>query len=326
MRFRSSRPGRPPRRRAMWSLLAVVILGAVAPPRLRANPIVVDPRARTIFGVAMPGTNNLVQVYRTANGFGFTFLDPPVPTNPLNVGDQPYYNFFNVLNRSFGTFNGWNITGNAQALSAGSIQVHTYSAVGTATRVGAQFDVQYVPGAKDPAANMHWIQVVSDNHNITNNPGHGNLENVVDLAGDNTRTPYYDTGTPVVANSRNLIDTPGRTDVEQSHNWQAALFLVSGPNAPGTAANPATITVYNDSGIYWGWDDVFINTNNAFAFLAQAEADLKNDLPNLPPDEFALYDQQLRAQLTPEPSTMVLALVGVAAGGLARRLKPRAAA
>jgi hypothetical protein len=297
------------------ALCAVQLSGAAA----CAGPIKLSLQARTIFGRTTSGRNTLVQIYRTANGMGIDWLDPETMGRPLttaemlNTNQNLYFNFFNTLNVQFGNFNGWNITGDQRQFSQNDILVHTYQAIGTAASVGANIDIEYKPAGTDPTVNMHWIQVVSDNHNITTNPGHGNLENVVDLAADNVgagRTPYYDTGTPVVANSRNFLDGSRRTDVEQNHNWVAALFLVSGPNAPGTAANPAQIKIYNDSGIFWGWKNTFFPTQNPVAFANDVMQQIE---PQIPVDQRVEFNNEFNSELTslvPEPASAVLFVFG----------------
>jgi hypothetical protein len=188
--------------------------------------------------------------------------------------------------------------------------------------VGAIFDVEYRPTGTDPTNNMHWIQVVSDNNNITaaaaGDRGPGKLENIVDVAADNRRNPYYDIGTPVVANSRNLYDFPKRPDVEFNNNWIAALFLVSGPTTPGK------VTIYNDSGILWGWKNVFFPNVNVAEFRADVRQEIENQLPL---QEVAAFDSEfnndLAAASVPEPPTLVLiisAVVFLAATAIGSRI------
>lgn len=268
-----------------------------------AAPIELAPSARTIFGVSTTGQHDLLDIYTTPNGFGIVYLDPDVPVHPL-TRETLYYNFYDVLSPTFPT--GWTFTDDAQDISDNSLRVRTYDAQGSAASVGADFDVQYIVplGGRNPFLNMHWIQVVSNNHNITNNPGHGNLGNVVDVANNNT--PYYDTG--ATADNRNLIDDPRRDDVERDHDWIAALFLVSGPDTAGA------VTIYDNAGILWGWKNRFFPNPDVGAFHNEVD----NLLDDMPLEEYALYHDEFHEELAaiPEPSTALMAIVGFAVGGV----------
>jgi hypothetical protein len=227
-----------------------------------------------------------------------------------------YYNFFNVLTRQYPNLPAtpWNFTGDARSLSANSLLVHTYNAIGTADAVGADIDVEYKPaaGTNDPTANIHWVQVVSTNNKITYGPAPdfepqsnpGTLDNKVDVRRTNTTNPYYDNG--FAANSRNFIDTPRRPDVEFDNTWTAALFLVSGPNTAGN------VTIYNDSGILWGWQNIFVPDFNLVAFKDEVENELKRDYPN----NYVNYINEFEAELAavPEPPTLISVVVAGVCG------------
>jgi hypothetical protein len=127
---------------------------------------------------------------------------------------------------------------------AGIFDIQRYAAQGTPTRVGAELILEYIPGAGDPTPlgnTLHWIQRVFDNHNLTNNPGHGNYENVIDSGAND---PYYDTVGN--ANETYFSDFPGRIDAANNHTWFAELYLVE-------ENSPQNITIYN--GIQWGWNN-----------------------------------------------------------------------
>ena len=129
---------------------------------------------------------------------------------------------------------------------AGSFEVQIYDAVGTPNQVGAQFRLQYIPGINDPTPNgnnLHWIQRVFDNHNITNNPSHGNSENVIDI-GSGVTNPFYDTAFD--ASETHFFDFSRRGDANNNHNWLAELYLVD-------QTAPETVTIYN--GVQWGWNN-----------------------------------------------------------------------
>jgi hypothetical protein len=308
------------RKRLLKGINCALIIGlSTACLQAQGGPITVTPQARTIFGRAMSGQTNLVQVYDTANGWGVTFLEPPKPINPLNYNqEQLYYNFFNVLNRQYPTTTAapWNFVGDARAFSPNSLQVHTYSAIGTAAAVGADIDVEYKPaaGSTDPTANMHWIQTVSTNNKITivngeptSNPG--TSDNKIDVRSTNTVNPYYDNG--FAANSRNFIDRPRRPDVEFDNTWIAALFLASGPSTPGK------VTIYNDSGILWGWQNFFFPNVGLAAFQNDVEQVLtRQELTLVSSDQYTTYVDQFEYALSavPEPPTVVSVCIAGAFG------------
>lgn len=206
----------------------------------------------------------LITDYKSATVFGHTTSGVYDPTDTYQIGAQDWVanllplqaayqravssNFFSVLTAAFPTTAGWSYASSVNELSKGSLVVHTYDVIGSPNKVGAEFHVEYIPQGTDPIANMHWIQVVTDNHNVTNNPGHGNPENIVDNPfSPGGRSPYYDDG--AAADGRNFYDFPFRTDGDQSHTWQAELFLVSGP----PAGTKGLITFHG--GVLWGWEN-----------------------------------------------------------------------
>lgn len=290
-----------------------------------AAPIVLDPQARTFptpSRFITTGVYDPLDLYATNRGFGITFLDPLLPSHPL-TREPLYFNFFNVLDRRFPATTGWKFSGDARRLSDGSLRVHSYDAIGgddplrRAGRpgaviptpiVGALFDVEYQPAANDPTANLHWIQVVSNNHR--GGGAHGTLDNKVDV-GPTQANPYYDIGGS--ANNRNLLDRPARPDLENDHDWIAALFLASGPLTPGE------VTIYNDAGILWGWKNRFFPLGNLALFHDQAHHDLLDDLPA---NSFTSLHDEFHEDLqngptffpgpfaVPEPSLALLWLAG----------------
>jgi hypothetical protein len=232
------------RRFAQLTVLNVILLLCFLVGTAKSDPIILEQyQSRTVFGFTTSGLYDPVDNYNIGATPWIASLDP---ARPVEIARGGTANFLTVLTLAFPGASGWTFVAAANDLSNNSLRVHTYDVEGTPARVGAEFDVEYVPGAGDPTTNIHWIQVVTDNHNLTNNPGHGNFENVVDNPFSPLgRAPYYDDGG--AADMRNFYDFPGRTDANMSHSWVADLYLVSGPNA-GT---PGQVTVYN--GIRWGW-------------------------------------------------------------------------
>ena len=136
-----------------------------------------------------------------------------------------------------------------------------YGAYNVAPLSGANFYVDYKAqqGAVLPD-NLHWIQVVTDNFNISginggdlNAPkGPGNPESIIDAL-NTPNQPYYDVNAaankpPFGSSPPTFRDFSGRfPEPDATHpeiDWTAQLFLVSDP---GTKV----MTVYN--GVQWGW-------------------------------------------------------------------------
>jgi PEP-CTERM motif len=173
--------------------------------------------------------------------------------------------------------------------------VTNYGARNNGVVGGARLSVAFTaqPGQVLPA-NLHWVQIVTDNYNITginganlNAPkGPGNQENVVDAIG--VPSPYYDDAFAKEFPSQkanavppNFRDIPRRNEPTAANPvivWNGLLYLVSDP---GTKK----MTVYN--GVEWGWAS-FFSANGVF-----------------PP--------------IPEPSTWVIMLLGFGLAGAALR-------
>ena len=236
-------------RRAGW-LALVASLGLST-----AAPIQEQYQGASVFGYDTSGVYDATDTY--CDGRCTASLNPLQPANLARGGTA---NFLGVLQAAFPVASGWTFAAAGADLTNGSLRVRTYDVQGTDAQVGAEFHVQYVPGAGDPTENIHWIQVVTDNHNVTNNPGHGNNENIVDNpfspAG---RAPYYDDG--AAANGTHFYDFAVRTDAKRNHTWIADLYLVVGPaaNAPGQ------VTIY--SGIQWGWENTCIPEPSTYSLL-----------------------------------------------------------
>lgn len=135
---------------------------------------------------------------------------------------------------------------------AGTFNITHYDAVNNGARAGANFIMDYVAGAGDPAGDLHWIQRVFDNHKL--GAAHGTAEDVIDfLAAGVGQTrpavPYYDvlpTGPGAIAPFAvppHFEDGPGR-EALMPHTWTAEVYLVR-----QTAAR--NVTIYN--GVRWGW-------------------------------------------------------------------------
>ena len=212
---------------------------------VQADPIVIEqPQVSTVGGHTSSGLYDAVDKYNIGTTPWRAFLDPEHAQELAHGGTD---NFLTVLKATFAATTGWTFVAAANNLSAGSLKVHTYDVLGTPSSVGAEFVVEYAPGAGDPTTNIHWIQVVTTNHSARgDNPGHGNTFNGVDNgASPGGRAPYYDDGG--AADTRNFYDFSMRPDADMTHSWVADLYLVVGP----AAGTPGEVTIYN--GIRWGW-------------------------------------------------------------------------
>lgn len=221
-----------------------------------------------------------------------TLLEPPKvvslgPGNPTNTATLT-----NDLNNQRGGFGIANYGGNLNI----NFVITDYEALNNGTRGGADFVVDFTnnnPAVALPA-NLHWIQIVQDNWNITGVDGGdlsapmglGNHENVVD-APKTPNSAYYDVSSNTPPNAFNtnpphFEDGSGRGEPTKANpviTWNAELWLVSDPN------NNGQFTIYN--GVEWGWA----------TYLASV----------------------------PEPTTWMMLIMGVGLIGVALRRRPLAA-
>jgi hypothetical protein len=126
------------------------------------------------------GVYDPVNVFSTGTGCGVSFLLPPVP-----LGGTDFLNFNTKVN-GFG--GGWSFKVAANSLANNSLVI-TADDVCCSGLNPSFVGIEGVRGSTDgfavqlsnlPAGmSTHWVQVIADNSNIMNNPGYGNLENVV---------------------------------------------------------------------------------------------------------------------------------------------------
>lgn len=212
---------------------------AVSGSAVFAGVVKEDYKSRTVFGHTTLGDHKPQEKYKCTNP-DMNCEANLVPAKVTYVRGSST-NYAKVLGDAYA---GWTFSSAVAELSDDSLVVHTYHVVGSPTLVGAWIDLEYVPHGTDPTSNVHWIQVISDNHNITNNPGHGNLENIVDVASTNTTDPYYDNG--FAADGRNFLDFSRRNDGCDDHYWNAELHLV-------VETGPKEARIYG--GVLWGWEN-----------------------------------------------------------------------
>ena len=217
-------------------LFFVLALGSA--PALSASPLTTSYGAAVVEGFATSGLYDAQDTYTIAAVDWQANLLPITPIYARSFG----LSFFDVLHTAFPTAAGRTFASVVNELSAGSIVVKTYDVLGTPDSVGAAMHARYVPAGTDPTTDIHWIQVVRNNHLL--NAAHGTEDFKVDNLG--AATPYYDTDG--AANDRNFYDLPLRDDSGESHIWIAQLLLVSGP-ADGNG--PITFL----GGLTWGWEN-----------------------------------------------------------------------
>lgn len=224
--------------------LAFAFVGWLSASAL-AGPVIEDYKSRTVFGFTTSGLYDEKDEYTVGNK-KYTSVLKPARVTPINNTGGDF--FFDTLS-AWAVGRNYTFVSAVNGLSDNSLKIHTYDVKHDATGQGVEIDIEYVPGANDPTTNVHWIQVVRNNFNITApnaaDRGPGKFEQVVDIAGTAT-SPYYDDG--FAADSRNFYDFPSR-DPAVTMFWEAELFLVTGP-APGAGG---TISLYRP-GLRWGWE------------------------------------------------------------------------
>mgnify|MGYP003383188424 CR=1 FL=1 len=216
-------------------VLALVLGTAQA---LAASPLTTSYGAAVVEGFDTSGVYDAKDTYMLNNVEWEANLLPVTPIYARSFG----LSFFDVLVTAFPSTAARTYQSAANELSAGSIVVKTYDVLGTENSVGAAMHARYVPALNDPSTDIHWIQVIRNNHSLSG--AHGTEDFKVDNLG--AATPYYDTDG--AANDRNFFDEPLRDDGGESHIWIAQLLLVSGP-VDGNGA----ITFLG--GLTWGWEN-----------------------------------------------------------------------
>jgi hypothetical protein len=236
-------------------VLGLIGLGLVPASRVRADIIQEDYRQRPILGgpFMTSGQYDPVDPYLIGTVNWWAGMEPLRPTELVRGGTD---HFLAVLRGAFPPESGWTFVAADRDLAANSLVIHTYDVEGARTRVGAEFDAEYVLRRGNPDRDIHWIQVVTSNHPGGGGGVHGVISSVVDRSPRNTTTPYYDTGTGLIPN---FYDNPGRGDADLSHFWTAELYLVMGPNRPGQ------VTIFN--GIHWGWVNVVPEPSSLTVFV-----------------------------------------------------------
>jgi hypothetical protein len=243
---------------------------------LGARPLAADfltakyeAREVTIKGTKYKTTGeHVTQVPYQVNGTDWVAELTPANPKQLKLGGTDF--FLKILRQDFPANQGWSFVSAAKDLSENSLIVHSYQVhatdllgqpnyvgiessgiAGLLTPTNIGFDVQYKQAAGDPGENVHWVQVIDDNHAFNKDlkgkvvvDKYGQVEKRVDVPQGAT-TPYYDGY--YSADSRSFLDTPTRPNFDKSHYWHAELYLVVGPEKPGK------VTVYD--GVSWGWEN-----------------------------------------------------------------------
>lgn len=260
--------------------LAIGVVAGLAPLPAVAGPLAENYGAATVKGKTSSGLYDAQDLY--------TLDVVPWEANLLPL--KPIYarsmaaSFFSVLSVAFPSDGERSFSNAAAELSEGSLVIRSYDALGTDTLVGAELQVEYRPAIADPSTDIHWIQVVRNNHKA--DAAHGTEDWKVDNLGSDI--PFYDV--VASATSTNFFDQPTRNDPGESHIWIGQLLLVQ-----GAADGAGAITFLG--GLTWGWENHPLR-----AAVATFSTDLGIDLT---------------APGVPEPQAWGMLLVGLAA--LARR-------
>lgn len=219
-------------------------LALVAVTASGCHVVVPNLQPATVFGYSMSGELDIKEPYAVGTSNCETDVYPNA-IFPIEVA-TPTAGYLSTLHTAFPS---WTFNTAPTTLSDKSIEIRTYDAIGTSTKVGVWIHAHYTPHGGDPTGNLHWIQVLTTNHGLRGS-GHGPTVTYTDVANYTTATdPYYDTG--YAANASDIMDGPSRSDASQDHTWQATTFLVTGP-ANGSASGTVTIQV---PGYNWGWQN-----------------------------------------------------------------------
>jgi hypothetical protein len=317
---------RPKARPAIVALVGflLVLFASLGPVHAGTVKLELD-ATHAALGRVSTGLYDPLDIYFVPGGIGVAFLLPPtlleLPRGGITGGLIDYRGTVNA----FG--GGWSFVTAGADLAADSILVTAYDVFGGDFVGHDGFNgvtrprgvAVRVPDAKAPAGDVHWVQVIRDNHNITDNAGHGNDEHIVDTASPAAgaaahRSPYYDDGG--AADSRNFFDFARRLDEASPHYWIADLHLVTGP-AP-TA--PGEVTIYN--GFRYGWAN-FTIPGSFFQFhdlfhqkalnIDALEAELGIDLTGITMDMNDIHDEfdrEFALLAVPLPSSAALFVTG----------------
>jgi len=224
-------------------------------------------------GMLTKGTLTRTSEYRAQNNFTANGFNYSVILNPLHpvFQDDPTANYMSILNGQntnptgmkvlkFGDvwdFPTMTVGGPDYSLSKGAIDVRRYTAEAGGGGFGLDFWADYHPMGTDPSqrnggvGDMHWIQVINDNWNISDpnmaKQGPGKSEMIVDVDVDPPDTaPYYDAGLhPGTADNTFFFDGPRRPKSGvngQSFFWDAELFVAKEVLQPTFMADGSVMT------------------------------------------------------------------------------------
>jgi hypothetical protein len=321
--------------------------------------------------VSSTATYQPISIWNMGGGnFDVAFTFPLVPvavTFPADTNGPPI-NFRTVLGRPWGGYIGtpvapvtWTYASFADALPNEALNVTAYQVYAGPNYVGIRSDPtrngftsgfavqapENPPGIAPGTA--HWVQVIADNYNISNNPGFGNPENILDNGGVNfggggamppVTSPYYDA--VGAAGATSFYDAPRRdnqANLNQSNWWLADLFLATGPGPTGQlsrGAAPGTVT-FENPGIQYGWGNFHLQLGGIFGLrqlFAQDTSSVQNfelaldcDPTTCPLSTFVTqtYLNELDADFNaiPEPGTWAVMALGAGLTGAALRRRRR---
>ncbi len=230
-----------------------------------------------------PANGNPHSVGPINNFTDYLIPDPAVYRSPAvgcpwlipaaQAAAQPYNNATNVWDFSYA------------ASFSGTFNMTQYAATNDGSDGGADFNIDYTPGAMDPSgSNVRWMQVIDTNlpstrgttYGVVGTGGTGNhipvgttayLDNAgPDAASGNPPVdPYYgwlsvtdtsDITTSAFANSTHFSDAPFLPLVD-GRNWEAQTFVTTETDSVSGGTTTHNVTIYG--GVWWGFHQVEIH-------------------------------------------------------------------
>ena len=220
------------------------------------------------------------------------------PTRGLLIYPAPRLNFATRWQPNT-PYPGW--TFNYGGTLSGTLTINTYDASATVDKGGAILDATYTRAASDPILDdLQFIQKVSTSAPLPGAPN-PKIDYIPEPGGGDDGLPFYDSlagSAPykdATAGTYNFYDAPSR-GYGTSLSWTAELLLASWSGGPTNK----TVTVYD--GVSWGW--------YMQQYAPPAGRFASDDVASASTDG----DRNLTA--VPEPSSLAIAFVGLAAVGL----------
>lgn len=200
------------------------------------------------------------ETYELENGIKGVVTRQPISFTSLPRGGTE--GLLAELATAYPTAKGWSFHAAEQDLQ-GVFSVSAYNVFFNGTVTGGGFAFDYIPAGTDPVnkgdIEIHWLQKTVSNHKRRSS--HGTPENRIDVRVPTEKeirsdVPFFDVipkgDRRYDASSRSVPPhyeyDAGRNDPENSHKWNAEVYLVS-----INKKEPKKVTIYN--GVSWGWEN-----------------------------------------------------------------------